>query len=105
MFNVIDKVTGLKVDFIFLKSRRFSLSAEKKPQCGRYLYTLLTPEDIVVAKLEWAKLGESSRQIEDAAGVLKVRGEELDRPYIEKWVKELDLARQWDEACRQAGLA
>jgi hypothetical protein len=108
MFNVIDKVTGLKVDFIFLKSRRFSLEEferRKKATVWEVPIYIATPEDIVVAKLEWAKLGESSRQIEDAAGVLKVRGEELDRPYIEKWVKELDLARQWDEACRQAGLA
>ena len=107
MFNVIDKVTGLKVNFIFLKSQRFSheeFERRKKATVWEVPLYIATPEDIVVAKLEWAKLGESSRQIEDAAGVLKVRGEELDRPYIERWVSELGLTSEWSRARQSAGL-
>jgi hypothetical protein len=65
---------------------------------------IASAEDIVVSKLEWAKLGESSRQIEDAAGILKLRREELDFPYVEKWVHELQLAVQWDRARQLAGV-
>jgi len=66
-------------------SARKSFVAGNKRLYGEYLYILATPEDIVLSKLEWAKLGKSSRQIEDAAGILKVRADELDVPYIEKW--------------------
>jgi hypothetical protein len=65
---------------------------------------IATPEDIVLSKLEWAKLGESSRQIEDAAGILKVRYNELNRIYIEKWVRELGLSAQWTRARQLADL-
>ena len=105
MFNLVDNVTGLKIDLIFLKSREFSQEEFKRRKkttvWGVPLY-IATPEDIVVSKLEWAKLGESRRQIEDAAGILKVRGGELDLLYIEGWVRKLDLGSQWNEARRLA---
>jgi hypothetical protein len=107
MFNLIDSVSGLKVDFIFLKRRRFSheeFERRKKATVGEVPLYIATPEDIVVAKLEWAKLGESSRQIEDAAGILKVRADELDISYIEKWVSELGLTSEWSRARQLADI-
>jgi hypothetical protein len=62
-----------------------------------------SPEDIIIAKLEWAKLGHSQRQIEDAAAVLRVQSETLDKTYLEKWISELQLNDQWDLARRAAG--
>jgi hypothetical protein len=107
MFNVIDQVTGLKIDFIFLKSRNFSQEEFRRRKqamvWGVPLY-IATPEDIVLSKLEWAKLGKSSRQVEDAAGILKVRADELDISYIEKWVTELGLTSEWSRARQLVGL-
>lgn len=54
-----------------------------------------TPEDILVAKLEWAKIGQSERQIEDSAGIISTQGSHLDRAYVEHWVRELGLQEQW----------
>lgn len=48
-------------------------------------------EDTLLAKLEWAKLGESEAQLRDAVGIIRSRREGLDRAYIERWAKELDL--------------
>lgn len=107
IFNVVDHVTGLKIDFIFLKSRVFSqeeFGRRKKASVWDFPLYIATPEDAVIEKLEWEKLGNSSRQIEDAAGILKVRGAELDLPYIEKWVAELGLASEWSRARRMADL-
>lgn len=39
---------------------------------------LATPEDVLLAKLEWAKSGDSERQLEDAAGILKIQAGALD---------------------------
>ena len=65
---------------------------------------IATVEDVLIAKLERAKLGGSERQVEDAATVLRIRSSELDRQYIMKWIRQLDLDEQWQQACRIAGL-
>ena len=100
-FNVIDLETGWKIDFIIRKSRPFSLTEfERRSQVhfeGLQLY-IAQPEDIIVAKLEWAKRASSERQIEDVVGILRVQSKDLDYSYIEKWVQELDLQEQWDQA-------
>jgi len=63
---------------------------------------IATPEDVIIAKLEWAKLGDSRRQIEDAGGILRVRAADLDRAYLERWIGRLGLEAQWDAARRAA---
>jgi len=54
-------------------------------------------------EFEWAKLGESARQIGDAAGILRIRGAELDIGYVRYWVGELQVEPRWTAACRMAG--
>jgi hypothetical protein len=107
IFNVLDDVTGFKIDFVFRKSGEFSQEGFKRRKkasvWGVPLY-IATQEDVVIANLEWEKLGKSSRQIEDAAGILKVRRDQLDLPYIEKWVQELGLTAQWLQARRLADM-
>jgi hypothetical protein len=56
-----------------------------------------SPEDTIVAKLEWSKLaGDSERQRRDVAGIVAVVGPALHHAYIERWVREMDLADEWD---------
>lgn len=62
-----------------------------------------SPEDVIVAKLEWAKLGGSQRQIEDAAAIMRIQGDALDQSYLENWISELELSDQWMLASRLAG--
>lgn len=107
MFNVLDTVTGWKIDIIFQKQTPFGREelARRVPGVIEGVQVFVaTPEDVIIAKLGWAKMGGSLRQIEDVAGVLRVRGENIDRPYIERWVKNLELAAQWKDACRDAGI-
>lgn len=103
MFNVIDLATGWKIDFIMRKSRPFSREEFGRRRLvetsGLRLY-VASAEDVAVAKLEWAKLGESERQIRDVAGILRVQGETLDLEYIRRWVAGLHLENQWEAACR-----
>ena len=69
MFNVVDLASGWKVDLILRKDRPFS----RDEFARRMKLTLLdvsvfvaTPEDTIVAKLEWSKLaGGSERQRRD----------------------------------------
>lgn len=59
---------------------------------------IASAEDVVLAKLEWAKVGQPQRQIEDAAGILRVRGGEMDQGYLEGWVQALGLQEEWARA-------
>jgi len=108
MFNVLDRVNGWKIDFIFLKPGRYhqeAFSRRTPALVDDVPLIAVTVEDLMIAKLDWAKMGESSRQIRDVAGVLKVQQDSLDRAYLEKWINELGLASQWAEARRQAGIS
>lgn len=61
------------------------------------------PKNTVLSKFGMGKKSRSSRQIEDIAGISKVQARSLDRSYIEKWVRELNLDSQWQSARRMAG--
>jgi hypothetical protein len=105
-FNVIDFPKGLKVDLILRKDRQFSIGEFERRETheieGMRL-TLATPEDVLIAKLEWSKSGDSVRQLEDAAGILTVQRETLDLHYVEEWVAELGLKEQWRALQELAG--
>ena len=44
--------------------------------------------------------GGSERQRRDVAGMLATVGDDLDNPYIERWINELDLSDEWELAKR-----
>lgn len=104
-FNVIDFPNGLKVDLIVRKDRNFSVTEFDRRETheveGMRL-TIATPEDVLLAKLEWAKIGDSELQLIDVAGIIKVQGSTLDMPYIHHWVEQLGLEDQWAAAQKRA---
>lgn len=107
LFNIIDQKTGWKIDLIFRKSTTFGqeeFRRRRKIELRGLPIFVASPEDIIIAKLDWAKQGGSQRQIEDAASVLQVQGEELDIRYLEKWVSQLHLEELWKRATRLADL-
>ncbi|MCL2777627.1 MAG: hypothetical protein FWD73_06450 [Polyangiaceae bacterium] len=99
MFNLIDLASGWKVDLILRKNRAFSRTEfarrTKKSVLGVSVF-MASPEDTIVAKLEWSKqAGGSERQRRDVTGILANAAGSLDRAYIERWVHDLDLADEW----------
>ncbi len=108
LFNAIDVRTGWKVDFIIRKSRPFSreeFGRRTAAQVEGIEMPVATPEDVVIAKMEWARMGQSARQIEDAAKMLRVHARSLDWDYLEYWVGQMALDDQWAEVQRSAGVS
>jgi hypothetical protein len=106
LFNVVDQNTGWKIDLICRKSRDFSVTEfdrrSKQAFFGHSIY-VASAEDTVIAKLEWAKLSQSERQLEDAAGILRIQADNLDKNYISAWATKLGLVEQWTTAQALAG--
>ena len=97
-FNAIDPASAWKVDFIVRKDRPFSQAEFLGRQPVRFLdldLAIARAEDLIVAKLEWSKLGDSDRQLRDVAEILAVQGSRLDYDHVDHWVRELSLEDQW----------
>ncbi len=98
-FNIIDLTTGWKVDLIMRKARPFSVEEFRRRQAVELLGTTLyiaTAEDTILAKLEWARKGESERQIRDVAGILSMCADTLDTDYIIRWARALKVQDLWE---------
>jgi hypothetical protein len=105
MFNLIDFSTGWKADLIIRKDRPFSREefARKKavPFLGSSVW-MASAEDIILSKLEWAKITPSERQLRDALGVALVQGARLDQDYLRRWARELGVEEALEQLLREA---
>ncbi len=107
-FHVVEYATDWKVDFILHKASDHGREAFARRSPTEMLGVTLdtaSPEDTILSKLEWAKLGGSDRQLDDAAGVIRVQGESLDFAYIERWVRVLGLDELWRATIARAATA
>lgn len=111
-FNVIHLATMFKVDVFVAKDDSATTQelARRRPyvppQTPDSVISLASPEDIVVQKLYWYRLGDhvSERQWSDAMGVLSVRGKDLDREYMHGLAAEMGVDDLLVRAFHHAGL-
>jgi hypothetical protein len=111
-FNVMHLDTMFKVDVFPLKSRPYDAEAAGRRQ--RELLEIQPPlevyvasaEDILLAKLEWYRLGggSSERQWRDILGICKMQFFDLDFEYLEKWSQEIKVKDLLERAFDEAGL-
>jgi hypothetical protein len=105
MFNLIDFANGWKADLIFRKDRPFSREEFSRrravPYGGGQLW-IASPEDIILSKLEWAKITPSERQLRDALGVAVTQWPQLDQGYLRHWARELEVEGSLEQVLREA---
>lgn len=110
-FNVIYQETVVKIDVFIPKQRQFSLQERLRARVGvlakgtRPFY-VSSPEDIILNKLEWYKMGNeiSIRQWKDILGTLNTKAAELDLDYLEQWAANLKVSDLLQRALGEAGL-
>jgi hypothetical protein len=90
-FNLIHYATSFKVDSIIAVDPDRSVF-------------VASPEDTILAKLEWYRLGGevSDRQWRDLLGVIKTKSGTLDREYLHRWARELEVMDLLERALEQA---
>ena len=82
------------------KERPFSREEFKRRQRISLLgveLSVASLEDVVIAKLEWSRLGDSALQRRDVLQLLERTWPRLDRAYLQKWIAELALESEWNE--------
>jgi len=98
-FNLIHLETAFKVDIFPLNTDKYSKQAFARrikqslsPEGGAGLW-LQAPEDVIISKLLWHKLGgeASIKQPADIVGVLKTQAGVLDIKYLDHWLEQLGL--------------
>lgn len=100
MFNVIDLVGGWKVDLVIRKDRPFSaveFSRRRPVELFGSRVMVASAEDVLLAKLEWAAMAGSTRQIDDARGIVRVQGGRLDLEHLRTWSDRLGVRAVLDE--------
>lgn len=99
-FNLLHLPSGFKVDVFVQKDRPYEkmLLARTRPReipgSNGVKLEMVSPEDIILLKLEWYRLGGeiSDQQWRDIRGVLKTQRSNLDDVYLDKWATELGVA-------------
>ena len=107
-FNLIHLTTMFKVD-VFAARPGFDQKALERArpmaldESGRAQFFVASPEDTVLAKLEWFRAGGevSERQWSDVAGVLKILPG-ADRDHLRRWAHVLKVSDLLERALSEA---
>jgi len=93
MFNIIHKDCFVKVDFIIRRDNEFKItefSRRREISIKDNLMWIVSPEDLILAKLDWAKESLSEIQLSDIQNIINSLNN-LDWNYINHWIKKLKL--------------
>ncbi|MFQ5418984.1 MAG: hypothetical protein ACE5FD_02740 [Anaerolineae bacterium] len=108
-FNLIHLHTMFKVDIFIPKQRPFDQQQLERriaerigPDSDAQIW-VLSAEDIVLAKLDWFRLGGevSERQWRDILGVLKTQKDAMDIDYLQQWAQSLGVADLMERALKE----
>ena len=95
MFNIIHNDTVMKIDFIIRKNEEYRVNEflrRQKISIDDTLISVVSPEDLILSKLFWAKDSNSELQLRDVRAI-KAAVKNIDDDYIKKWAKKLNLER------------
>jgi hypothetical protein len=103
-FQVIDGSLGLKADFFALSSPPTSRQQRTLDRVRRLRYGdgdqsayFMSPEDVILYKLEWYQLGKSEKHLRDISAMLSVSGDQIDPAYITHHASEIQSNDLWTQ--------
>lgn len=100
-FNVVHLKTMFKADIFVFKPDPWMMSEMARARVetlpaegGAFTVRFASPEDTLLHKLVWYRLGEevSERQWRDVLGIVEIQGERLDQDYLDTWAEPLGVA-------------
>ena len=98
MFNLLNHQTILKIDCVILKKTEYEQNAFARRlrvnYAGDFEVWIISREDLILSKLNWAKRTKSERQLLDVASILR---NGYDEDYVNLWAKKLGVEELLEE--------
>jgi len=89
MFNILHSQKIVKVDCVVRKDDEFqelAFSNRKKIQFTDFDVWTISREDLILSKMNWAKISKSEMQMRDVASILR---NGYDKEYVDFWAEKL----------------
>ena len=99
MFNMIHNALVVKVDCVVRKEtdyRREEFARRRAVSIAGQQVFIVSPEDLILSKLDWAKESRSQVQLDDVRNLLR-SVQELDTAYLTRWADRLGLSSLYQE--------
>jgi hypothetical protein len=96
LVNLVHLESAYKIDLIVRKDSEYRLvefQRRRRLSLGGVNVWLVSPEDLLLSKLAWAREGGSDLQMRDAAA-LAASVPNLDWTYLSRWASTLDVSRE-----------
>ena len=93
MFNIINTDNAFKIDFIILKNssyRQIEFQRKRRVIFNGVWVWIVSPEDLIISKLDWAKDSMSEMQMRDVKNLLMTL-KNIDETYLHQWIQTLRL--------------
>ena len=88
-FNAIDSETNTTIDCYLIGNNEYEEGRFQKKIIRNIVgvkVNVISPEDLILIKLQWHKNSGSTRHLEDAESILKIT--EVDLEYIKGWARK-----------------
>ena len=100
-FQVIDCEIGLQAH-CFCENLPGQKRSLERALClnlgdGLQAVMVMSPEDVILYKLEWYRLGKSEKHLRDIGLMLTNLHETLEFDYVDRWVHESSAEQRWRE--------
>lgn len=98
MFNAIHNESVIKMDFIVRKNEAYRIeefTRRRRIEIQGATFAVVTPEDLILSKLVWAKQADSELQFKDVRRMVAMA---VDEDYLKKWSKILGVEDLWKKA-------
>ncbi|MDZ4678417.1 MAG: hypothetical protein SGI74_13020 [Oligoflexia bacterium] len=98
-FNLIHQTSEIKINIVLRKKTPFSTSEFSRRNLVKlapdFEVYIATPEDVIIKKLDFYREGGSEKYLVDVREILA--GTEVDKIYLNKWIMQLGLLREWEK--------
>lgn len=102
-FSVIYSKGDLRADLWILKNKPIeNVKFERRQKISLFSVStfMISPEDIILTKLDWYKRSKNTKHLDDAVGIIKVQDKKLDTIYIKNVIDKLEIKKYWEQAVR-----
>lgn len=101
MFNLLHQEKIVKIDCVIKKENEFQKQAflhRQKINFAGFDVWITSRDDLILAKLSWAKTSKSEMQLRDVASILR---NGYDEKYVKDWAEKLGVGDLLQEAVKK----